>query len=353
MSNLFIGNNPVISGKQKVKGQFVQIDNEKFYQIKDFDSMQPFFISLASDSNHWMYISSTGGLSAGRKNPDQALFPYYTDDKINESSEITGSKTILHVTKAGNQYLWEPFSDRNKGIYNIERNISKSTIGNKIIFSEKNFDLGLTFSYAWMNADDFGWIKKSELKNDTSESMEVYMVDGLQNILPSGIDKFTQNTFSTLVDGYKKNELVENSPLALFRMEAILVDRAEPSESLRANTVWNTGLENSTYLLSSSQLDAFRNGQKPTSETEAKGVRGAFFACTEINLKASEAKNWYFIAEVNQDATQVNNLLKLISKTKNIAAILEQNIEKGTKNLQNIVAQADGIQQTADENGVA
>ncbi len=353
MENFFIGNNPVIAGKQEIKGQFVQIDDEKYYQIKNYDHMLPFFISLASDSNHWMYISSTGGLSAGRKNPDEALFPYYTDDKINESYEITGSKTILHVTKAGNQYLWEPFSERNRGVYTIERNISKSTTGNKIVFSEKNLDLGLTFSYAWMNADDFGWIKKSELKNDGNDAVEVYIVDGLQNILPSGIDKFTQNTFSTLVDGYKKTELVENSSLALYRMEAILVDRAEPSESLRANTVWNTGLENAIYLLSSSQLDAFRNGQKPTPEVEAKGVRGAFFACAKIDLKDSETKSWYFVAEVSQDATQVNNLLKSISETKNSSSILEQNIEKGTKNLQNIVAQADGIQQTADENGVA
>ena len=99
MNNLFIGNNPIISGKQEVKGQFVQIGDEKYYQIKNYDSMLPFFISIASDSNHWMYISSTGGLTAGRKNPDQALFPYYTDDKINESAEMTGSKTILHVQK--------------------------------------------------------------------------------------------------------------------------------------------------------------------------------------------------------------------------------------------------------------
>ncbi|MDD5183649.1 MAG: hypothetical protein PHS84_00125 [Paludibacter sp.] len=353
MKNLFIGKNPLIEEIQEVTGQFILIDDEKYYQIKNYDSMLPFFINLASDSNHWMYISSTGGLTAGRKNPDTALFPYYTDDKINESSDITGSKTILHVTKRGNIYLWEPFSDRNKAVYSIQRSIAKSTIGNKIIFSEKNLDLGLTFSYAWMNADDFGWIKKSTLTNEDADSTVVYLVDGLQNILPSGIDRLTQNTFSTLVDGYKKTELVENSSLALFRMEAILVDRAEPSESLRANTVWNTGLENAIYLLSSSQLDAFRNGQKPTPETEAKGVRGAFFACSEVHLKASEAKNWYFIAEVNQDAAQVNNLLKIISETKNITVILEQNIDKGTRNLKSIVAQADGIQQTADENGVA
>jgi hypothetical protein len=353
MNNFFIGNNPVIAGIQEVEGQFVLIDEEKYYQIKNYDSMQPFFISLASDSNHWMYISSTGGLTAGRKNPDTALFPYYTDDKINESSEITGSKTILHVTKAETHFLWEPFSDRNKGIYKLERSIAKSTIGNKLVFTEKNLDLGLTFSYAWMNADDFGWVKKSSLKNDNNDEVEVYLVDGLQNILPSGIDRLTQNTFSTLVDGYKKTELVENVGLALFRMESILVDRAEPSESLRANTVWSYGFDNAYYLLSSRQLNDLRSGEKAQPETEAKGVRGAFFACCDLTLNAGEKKEWYFVAEVGQDVSAINDLADFIQHTDNIPDVLEQNIAKGTEALKNIVAQADGIQHTADENGMA
>jgi len=350
MKNFFIGNNPVLSGVQKATGQFVLIGEEKFYQIRNFDSMQPFFISIASDSNHWMYISSTGGLTAGRKNPDQALFPYYTDDKINESAEITGSKTILHVSKNGRIYLWEPFSDRNKGVYPIECTISKSTTGNKLIFAEKNMELGLTFCYAWMNADDFGWIKKSWLVNDGDEPLEVSLVDGLQNILPSGIDRQTQNTFSTLVDGYKKTELIEDSCLALFRMEAILVDRPEPSESLRVNTVWNYGLNRASYLLSSTQLDQFRAGGAVVAENESKGVRGAFFAASQFPLKAAETKTWYFIAETNQDAAQVNNLIRFIQETKDIEGVLEANIAKGTAALKSIVGQADGIQQTDDEN---
>ena len=353
MNNLFIGNNPVSTKKQEIEGQFVQIEGEKYYQITNFDGMQPFFISLASDSNHWMYIASTGGLTAGRKNPDMALFPYYTDDKISESAEITGSKTILHVSKDAKQYLWEPFSDRNKGVYKLERSIAKSTIGNKLIFTEKNLDLGLTFSYTWMNADDFGWVKKSVLTNENPEEIEMQIVDGLQNILPSGIDKFTQNTFSTLVDGYKKTELIENSTLALYRMEAILVDRPEPSESLRANTVWSVGLEDATFLLSSTQLNAFRNGENIVPETEAKGVRGAYFVCKNMNLKANSSKTWYFVTEVNQDIAQLNNLLEFTETTKDIITVLEQNIEKGTVNLKAIVAQADGIQQTSDENGMA
>ncbi len=336
-----------------IKGNFVNINNEKYYQITNYDSMQPFFISLASDSNHWMYISSTGGLSCGRRNPDSALFPYYTDDKISESAETTGSKTIIHFFKNGEKYLWEPFSDSQAGNYNIERSIAKSVIGNKLIFAEKNVDLGLTFCNTWMNAYAFGWIKKSSLTNESTEAVEVYLVDGLQNVLPSGVDRQTQNTYSALVDGYKKTELVEACSLVLFRMESILVDKAEPSESLRANTVWSYGLETNTFLLSSSQLTAIRRGKKAQPESEAKGVRGAVFACADVVLEVLKTKNWYFVAEVEQDCAQENNRIDFIEKATDISAILEKNVAQGTQALQNIVAQADGIQHTAFEHDAA
>ena len=353
MSNLFLGNNPINSEKQEVSGQFIHIDGEQYYQIKNYDGMLPFFISIASDSNHWMYISSTGGLSAGRKNPDTALFPYYTDDKITESGETTGSKTILQVQKNGKNYLWEPFSDRNNGVYKLERYIAKSTIGNKLIFSENNLDLNLTFCYSWMNSDDFGWVKKSWLVNQSEEVVNVVLVDGIQNVLPAGIDRLTQNAYSTLVDGYKKTELIENAQLALFRMEAILVDRPEPSESLRVNTVWHYGLNNPNFLLSSRQLANFRNGQDISPELESKGVRGAFFAHCQLSIAALSTQAWYFVAEVNQDAVMVNNLRHFIENTADIKAVIESNIAQGTVALQAIVAQVDGVQLTADEHGMA
>lgn len=353
MGDLFIGDNRITSEFKEVYGGFVKIDGEKFYQIKNYDRMSPFFISIASDSDHWMYISSTGGLTAGRRNPDQALFPYYTDDKIHESAEITGSKTILHVKKGEKNFLWEPFSERNKGIYKLERTISKSTIGNKIIFEEKNLDLGLTFCYGWMNSDEFGWIKKSWLINNTAQTVEVIIIDGLQNILPYGVTQLTQNTFSTLVDAYKKSELIEEANLALFRMESIMADRAEPSEALRVTTVWNFGLEKPTFLLSSNQLDNLRNGIDITPESESKGVKGAFLACSNLRLEASKSKTWYFIAELNQDSTKVNNLIEFIKNNKNLANSIESSIDKGNKSLLAIVAQSDGVQQTADEHRVA
>ena len=84
-------------------------------------------MSVVSSSDHWLFISSTGGLSAGRVNAELALFPYYTVDKITENSENTGSKTILLVRQGDHTSLWEPFSARYQGIYRIERHLYKSS----------------------------------------------------------------------------------------------------------------------------------------------------------------------------------------------------------------------------------
>jgi len=126
---IYVGDLESLVDNKKVEGKQLKIANENFYKISNVDKMRPFFMSIVSNSNHWMFISSTGSLSAGRKNSEFALFPYYTDDKITESSETTGSKTILIAKITGKKYLWEPFSNKYSGIYNISRNIYKNTIG--------------------------------------------------------------------------------------------------------------------------------------------------------------------------------------------------------------------------------
>jgi hypothetical protein len=348
-NELLIGKNVVRAGEQEVKGQFVTMDGEDFYEIRNYDSMLPFFMSLASDSDHWMFISSTGGLSAGRINPESALFPYYTDDKLQESAETTGSKSIFRVRVEGATYLWEPFTERYDGVYKTERNLYKNTCGNKLIFEEKNLDLGLSFRYGWMNAEKFGWIKKSILENFSATSVEIEFIDGMQNLLPYGVDRFMQNQFSTLLDGYKKSELVKDYSLGLFRLESIPVDKAEPSEALQVATVWTCGLDNSSFLLSSRQLGQFRKGKGVVEEQESKGVKGAFFVNNNIRLAAKESKKWYFAAEVNQDSVRVNNLMEYIARCKDKTGDLEKNIQEGTLNLKAIVSDADGIQYSADK----
>ena len=98
-------------------GELVTLYGEPCYKIGNLDALEPFFISLVSSSDHWLFIASTGGLTAGRASAEQALFPYYTVDRITENYENTGHKAILRVQREGKLSLWEPFSERQQGIY--------------------------------------------------------------------------------------------------------------------------------------------------------------------------------------------------------------------------------------------
>ena len=147
--SIYLGNSQIQQQGGKVEGQFVEIENEEFYKISNFNLMPEFFMTIVSDSDHWMFISSNGSLSAGRKNRDNALFPYYTIDKIYDHRDLTGSKTILLVTNDDKTYLWEPFTAESEKIYAVQRNIYKSIYCNKIIFEEVNLDLGVAFQYGW------------------------------------------------------------------------------------------------------------------------------------------------------------------------------------------------------------
>ena len=98
---LYVGKNRLLFDSVPIEGRQVDLDGESFYQIANYDRMRPFFMSIVSGADHWMFISSTGALTAGRCNADLALFPYYTDDKIHDSAEITGSKTLIIVEKQG------------------------------------------------------------------------------------------------------------------------------------------------------------------------------------------------------------------------------------------------------------
>ena len=75
---------------KEVALNYLEFEGEGYYKISHSDTLRPFFMRIVSDSNHWLFISSNGGLTGGRKDSANALFPYYADDKITESIEHTG-----------------------------------------------------------------------------------------------------------------------------------------------------------------------------------------------------------------------------------------------------------------------
>jgi hypothetical protein len=112
------------------EGSFAEIGGESFYRVVNYDSMPPFLMGLVSASDHWFFISSNGALTAGRRDPDHSLFPYYTDDRIHDSRNQTGSKTVVMVERDDGDLLWEPFSSMYAGAYSLTRTLFKSVYGN-------------------------------------------------------------------------------------------------------------------------------------------------------------------------------------------------------------------------------
>jgi hypothetical protein len=331
------------------EGSFVDIRGERFYRLVHYDAIPPFFMSIASDSDHWLFISSNGGLTAGRNDADHALFPYYPEDRIHDGCEHTGAKTILRVLEDTGAVLWEPFSGQGSGRHRVSRHLYKSVYGNKIVFEEENHDLDLSFSYGWMTSERFGFVRSARLVNRRAGAVAVELLDGLQNVLPYGVTRRFQSEYSTLVDGYKRTELEPTTGLALFHLSSIPVDKPEPSEALRVSVAWCAGLEAEARLLSSVQLDAFRRGAALAQETDVRGRRGAYFVKATFDLPGRSEKQWKIVADVNRDAAGVKLILRDLHSLKNIAAKIDEDVARGTQNLAKIVAAADGLQLTQDQ----
>ncbi len=175
------------------------------------------------------------------------------------------------------------------------------------------------------------------------------LLDGIQNIVPHGVPSDVQSSKSNLVDAYKKSELEAKEGIGIYALSAIIVDKAEPSEALKATVAWSVGLDNPKYLISSLQLDNFRKGQKITQEEDIKAEKGAYFVSTDLTLKTQTEKTWMIIANLNQSIVSITNISELIKNKNNLSAKIQKDIDLGTKNLIQLNAASDGVQLSADK----
>ncbi len=349
-NDIYIGNNIVRKSESNVDGQFVDLNGKRYYKISNYDRMQDFFMSIVSDTNLWMFISSNGSLSAGRVDRNNCLFPYYTDDKIHDYKGITGSRSYFLINRNQKTYLWEPFTQDALRYYKITRNIYKSIYSNSIVFEEINNDLELTFRYSWSNSDNFGFVKESTLLNNSNRPIQLRILDGIKNILPHGNSYGFQNEYSNLLDAYKKNELIKDSSLGLFSLSSIPVDKAEPSEALKSTTVWSDGISpKSRFLVSDLQVKDFIAGGDIETEYDVRAQRGAYYVYDEVELNTQI--NWITVADINKSSADVSNLLNILSNSSDIVTEVKENIALGTKKLKKLVSYSDGLQVTGSEIG--
>ncbi len=329
------------------EGAFVQLDGEEHYRISAYHRMDPFLVSLASDSDLWMSVTSGGGLTAGRVDADGSLFPYLTVDRLHDAHHHTGPVTLIRIEQeSGASILWQPFAEITAMQFDIERNLYKNAIGSRLLFEEINHDLDLIFRYRWSGSEEFGWVRTATLENRGASTLRASLLDGLMNVLPSGAPLSLYQQASNLVDAYKKSEVDSSTGLGIYSLTAGITDRAEALEVLRANTVWFAGREDFTVHLGSETLDAFRTGQGLPNESVMNGARGNYFINCRLELSPRESSRWHMVADVGRDHIQIAEMRRNLLAGGNLDARIEESLRRAGESLRQNVGSADGLQRT-------
>ena len=90
---------------------FRTLQGQRFAAIDDIRQFPAFFINVVSASDLWMFLSSRGGLTAGRGSAEGAIFPYETVDRLHHAHHTTGPVCLLRIHQAEADTLWQPFGN--------------------------------------------------------------------------------------------------------------------------------------------------------------------------------------------------------------------------------------------------
>ncbi|RPG18031.1 MAG: hypothetical protein CBB69_006535 [Phycisphaera sp. TMED9] len=331
------------TGTMRTEG-LCEIDGVACYRVPDIDRMPPFLVTVVSPSDHWLYVSSNGGLTAGRVNNGNCLFPYRTDDLIHQAQAFSGPWTGIRI---GDQ-LWEPFSAR--PTHGITRDLARSVSGDRIVFEETNPVMGLRIRAWWAFSERSGFVRTVTLERDGSgpATIELEVVDGLRDLVAGGADLGALQTMSCLINAYTRAEQTLDTRLAAITMESALSDRAEPAESLEATTVWSTGLPHATVSMSSRTIESFAREGLFTPTSILKGHSAAYLLHSPLTLGPDEAVTWSIVSDVSRSQAQVADLHRRLDSESDLAAALADEIDETTRAIDAILVDTDGMQCSGD-----
>jgi hypothetical protein len=350
---LRFGTSAVPLEQRPVTGRLVRAFGEDCYLIEDAQGLRPFLVSLVSDSDHWLFVTSNGGLTAGRRSPATALFPYVTEDKLADAPGLTGPVTALIATRDGRSALWHPLADGDRLVYPLRRRLYKNVLGTRLIFEEENEALGLCFRASWSTSERFGFVRECAVSNRGQGPVTIRLLDGLLNLLPGDADELLQQGYSCLLDAYKQSELLPGSPLVVFTLAAQVVDRPEPREALHATTAWSHGLPDARIHLDAEACRAFDRGVPFPPADAARGQRGAYLVEAGFELGAGAEQPWLLVADVARSQQDVAELVEQLRNPVPLVATLLADVARGAARIEQLLAATDGQQLTADRPAAA
>ncbi len=342
-----LGSSPYNPPAGDVGWETVELDGESYVRVANVDAMPPFFMSIVSDSDPWLFVGSQAAFTYGRVQPDGALFPYQTVDRILAHPDSSGARSVLLVRRGESWALWEPWQPSGR-CYSIRRDLYKHVHGTSVIFEETNHDLQLRFCCELSTCEPYGLVRECRLENLGDAPVDVRYLDGFHQMIPPGLDVATYTQLSYLATAYMRHDKVPGLPLGVYTLNAKISDRAEPAESLRAAVGWSLGHANPTLLLSDRQIDRFRSGHGVEPDTEVRAALGACLVADEVTLAPQSTHQWIHVADTNLDHAAVVRLRDELADPETVAANLRTALAENRTRLRRRIAAADGLQQSAD-----
>ena len=344
---ILLGNTPRNNPDVPVKGEHTIIDGEPYVCIRNVDNLKPFLMSVVSNTDHWLFVGSNTAITAGRVDPDNALFPYLTADKMLDNPHACGALSMFLVKHRDAELLWMPWQPEGRA-YKLTRNLYKHAFGTSVIFEEINHTLGLRFCWSLAASEPYGLVRRCALENLAGKKVSVRYLDGWHLLLPPGVSQELFSRYSYLAMAYMRHECLPQQALGIYTLNSRISDRAEPSESLRATVSWSLGHKNPVVLVSNRQIEAFRQGAKVETETEVRGEFGAYLVADEIQLGSGKTHEWFTVADYGLDHRAIINLKKQLNDPKKLKAALIASLHENVTGLKKRIGAADGLQQTAD-----
>jgi hypothetical protein len=329
----------------EVTGGLVEVDGTRWYRIDGFERMEPFLLTVVSDSDLWMFVSSLGPLTAGRIDADHALLPYETDDRLHRAVGVTGPVTLLTREVAGRREVWQPFARLPAA--GCTRVLAKHELGSALLLEEVNADWGLRVRVTWEPSRAYGWVRTVELVDESGAGADIEVVDGFLDVMPAGVDAVTEQRTSNLADAYKRSETGLPGNAALYALESLITDRAEPAEALAATLVWSAGLDDAEIHLDERIVDDTWQGRARPPVELLTGRRAAYLLRGSVTVTAGGSRSWMLVADTGLGHAALHDRLQLAVDPQ-ARKLVAEDVAAGAARLASLLADADGVQRTGD-----
>ncbi|MFU8792520.1 MAG: cellobiose phosphorylase [Acholeplasmataceae bacterium] len=215
------------------------------YTIKDYQKQKPFSSFLSGVAGHtgiplWSFYVNRGQLMAsfGVTNKNGAIMEFYPANQSYHYVSKIGFRTFVKV----DANVYEFFKEKNP-------NQSLTIRADQVSIEESNESIGIKVRVTYFtlpNEPLAALVRKVDIINLDAKAKHIELVDGLAQILPSGIDYGSYKAISNLLQSWMSS--IHESNHIFYKLRATTGDSAEVSDVVDGNFYMTFGIDQPLYI---------------------------------------------------------------------------------------------------------